>query len=184
MTDLALRQRPELSRQRSERDAAQDVAQAAKDARLPSISAAGSAGVVPIRNVHFEHDYAAADVNVNLPLFAGGLYRAKQREAELQAGDVDAALRETENDIVRDVRLAWLEAAHARERIALTTSLLENSNIVLDLAHTRFKQGLSSIVELNQAELSQVSAEIAHTNAEYDYRVRRDILDYQTGSLR
>ena len=184
LTDLALRQRPELTRQRSERDAAQDVATAAKDARLPSISATGSAGVVPIRNVHFDHDYAAADVNVNLPLFAGGLYRAKQREAELQAGDVDAALREAENEVIRDVRLAWLEAGHARERIALTTSLLENSNSVLELAHARFKQGLSSIVELNQAELSQVSAEIAHTNAEYDYRIRRDILDYQTGSLR
>ena len=77
-----------------------------------------------------------------------------------------------------------LEAAHARERIALTTSLLENSNSALDLAHARFGQGLSSIVELNQAELSQVSAEIAHTMAEYDYRLRRDILDFQTGSLR
>jgi outer membrane protein len=184
LTDLALRQRPELQRQRSERDAARDTAQAAQDSRRPTISAIGAAGVVPIRDEHFEHDYAAAGVNVNLPLFAGGLYRARQREAELQAEGADALLREQEDDVVRDVRIAWLEAGHARDRIALTASLLESASATLDLAHVRFDQGLSSIVELNQAELSQVSAEIAHTTAEYDYRVRRDILDYQTGSLR
>jgi len=179
LTDLALRQRPELEAQRAERDAAQSLARAAKDSRLPTISAVGAAGVVPVGDEHFEHTFAAAGVNVNVPLFAGGLYRARQREAELQA-----ALQDTENNCIRDVRLAWLEASHARERIALTASLLENANAALDLAQVRFHQGLSSIVELNQAELAQVSAEIARTNAEYDYRVRRDILDYQTGSLR
>jgi outer membrane protein len=183
LVDLALRDRPELLGQRSERDAAQDIAQAAKDARLPTLSALGSAGIVPVRNVHFEQNYAAAGVNLNLPLFTGGLYRARQREAEFQAGAATAALSEMENNIIRDLRLAWLEAGHARERIALTASLLESATSALDLAHARFDQGLSSIVELNQSELAQVSAEIAHTNAEYEYRVRRDILNYQIGSL-
>jgi outer membrane protein len=183
LTDLALRQRPDLLRQRAERDASLDLARAARDSRLPTISALGTAGVVPVHDAHFEHDYAAVGVNVNLPIFAGGLYRARQREAELQADDADASLSEAENNVIRDVRVAWFEASHAHHRIALTASLLDNSSAALDLAHARFEQGLSSIVELNQAELSEVSAEIAHTNAEYDYRVRRDILDYQTGSL-
>jgi outer membrane protein len=183
LVDLALRDRPELLGQRSERDAAQDIARAAKDSRLPTVSALGSAGIVPVRNNHFEQDYAAAGVNLNLPLFTGGLYRARQREAEFQAGAATAALSEMENNIIRDLRLAWLEAGHARERIALTASLLESATSALDLAHARFDQGLSSIIELNQSELAQVSAEIAHTNAEYEYRVRRDILNYQIGSL-
>jgi outer membrane protein len=184
LTDLALRQRPELLRQRSERDSAQNLARAARDSRLPTVSALGAAGIVPVHDEHFEHTYAAVGVNVNLPLFAGGLYRARQREAELAASDADASLQEAENNVIRDVRLAWLEARHAHERIALTASLLENTSAALDLAQVRFAQGLSSIIELNQAELAEVSAEIAHTNAEYDYRMRRDILDYQTGSLR
>ena len=183
LTDLALRQRPELVRQRAERDAFQGVARAAKDSRLPTIAALGTAGVVPVHDIHFEHNYAAVGVNVNLPLFAGGLYRARQREAELQASDADASLLETENTIVRDVRLAWIEAGQARERISLTSSLRENASAALELAHLRFEQGLSSIVELNQAELAEVSAELAYANTQYDYRVRRDILDYQTGSL-
>jgi outer membrane protein len=183
LTELALRQRPELLEQRSEHEAAQAAARAAADARRPTIAAIGSAGVVPIRNDHFEHDYAAGGVNLNVPLFAGGSYVARQREAELQADAAEAALREEENNVVREVRVAWLQAAHARERVTLTASLLENSNAVVDLAQARFGQGINSIIELNQAQLSQVSAEIAHANAQYDYRMQRDILDFQTGSL-
>ena len=184
LTDLALRQRPEIMRQRAEDEALQDLARAARDSRLPTISAMGSAGLVPVHDAHFEHNYAAAGVNVNLPLFTGGLYRARQREAELQASSAEASLQESENNLIREVRLAWLEARHAHERIALTASLLDNAKAALDLAQVRFEQGLSSIIELNQAELALVSAEIAYTNVKYDYRVRRDILDFQTGSLR
>jgi outer membrane protein len=183
LEDEALRQRPELAGQRFERDAAQDLARAAQDARLPTVSAAGTAGTTPIGQEHFERNYAAAGVNVNVPLFAGGLYAARQREAELQASGADAVLRDAENNVVRDVQIAWLEAGHAFERIALSASLLENADAALALARARFEQGLSSIVELNQAELTQISAAIGHTNAEYDYRLRRDILAFQTGTL-
>jgi outer membrane protein len=183
LQQLALRQRPELQRQRSEGDAARAMARAARDARLPTISIAAATGVVPNNDSHFQRDYAAGGINLNLPLFAGGLYRARQHEAELQANAAEAALVDQQNNAVRDVRLAWLEAGHAHERIALTASLLDNTNAALSLARARFDQGLSSIVELNQAELAQVSAEISHASAEYDYRMRREILDYETGSL-
>jgi outer membrane protein len=184
LADLALQQRPEILRQRAVRDAAHNLASAAADARLPVISALAAAGEVPVRDNHFEQNYAAAGVNVSVPLFAGGLYQARQREAELEAGAADAAVVEEELNLVREVRLAWLEADHARARIALTASLLANAGAAFDLARARFAQGLISIVDLNQAELAQVSAAIANANAKYDYQMRRDILDFQTGNLR
>jgi outer membrane protein len=184
LTSLALAQRPELARYRAEADAARATARAARDARLPTVSVMASAGYIPIEHPQFDTKYAAGGVNLNIPLFAGGLYRARQREAELQASVADAATQETINTITRDVRLAWLEAVHARERIGLTASLLENANAALTLARARFDQGLTSTVELTQAELAQTSAEIAQSTADYAYRVRRDILDFQTGTLR
>ena len=184
LEEEALRRRPELRRLQAEQEAARSAARAARDSRLPTIMALGTAGVVPVGSVqHFEHDYAAAGVNVNLPLFTGGLYRAREREAELQAEDADASLQQEENDILRDVRLAWLEASHARERVALSANLLENASAALELARARFDKGLSSILELNQADLAKLSAEIAHTNAQYDFKVRCYVLDFQTGSL-
>jgi outer membrane protein len=181
---LALARRPDLAQQRFERDASRRFARAQHGLSYPTISAFGSAGIVPLHDEHFVHEYAAAGVNLNLPLFAGGLNRAKQREADLLADAADAALADAENNAIRDVRVAWLEAGHARERIILTAHLLASANAALDLARARYEQGLSSIVELSQAELSLTSAALAHATAEYEYRARRDLLDYQTGDLR
>ena len=49
------------------------------------------------------------------------------------------------------------------------------------LAQTRYKLGLSSIVELSQAQLQQTEAEITHTNAQYQYRLTLAALKFQTG---
>lgn len=184
LTDLALKQRPELTRQRAEGQAAKSMALAARDARLPTVSLLAAGGYVPTNDPHFERKYAVAGVNLNLPLFAGGLYRARQREAELASNASDAVLKDQQNAAMRDVKLAWLEAGSAHRRIALTASLLDSATAALTLAQSRFDQGISSIVELNQAELAQTSAGIAHATADYSYRVRRDMLDYATGSLR
>jgi outer membrane protein len=44
--------------------------------------------------------------------------------------------------------------------------------------------GLGSIVELSQAELNETEAEIARTNARYDYQGQFAALNYQMGLLR
>jgi outer membrane protein len=54
----------------------------------------------------------------------------------------------------------------------------------MDLARGRYDLGLSSIVELSQAQLNLTSAQIANTTAQYDYQTERAILDYQVGALR
>jgi hypothetical protein len=43
------------------------------------------------------------------------------------------------------------------------------------------KLGLSSIVELSQAQLQQTEAEITNTNAQYQYRLTLAVLNFQTG---
>lgn len=180
----ALQARPELQRQRAEAEALRAAARAARDATRPTLSLVASAGYTPMDDPRFERKYSAGALNLSVPLFAGGIYRSRERQASAQAEAAEAALQDRSNLVVRDVRLAWLEAGHARERMALTQSLLENAEAALTLARSRFEQGLSSTVELTQAELARTSAEIARTTADFSYRVRRTILDYQTGALR
>ena len=52
----------------------------------------------------------------------------------------------------------------------------------LQLAQARYKLGLSSIVELSQAELQQTSAQIDNTEAQYRYRLALATLNYQIGT--
>ena len=62
--------------------------------------------------------------------------------------------------------------------------LLENAKRSYNLAEARYKNGVSSIVELNQAELNKISAEIAYANTKYEYLLRRSALNFQTGGLK
>jgi outer membrane protein len=57
--------------------------------------------------------------------------------------------------------------------------LLDQSNLALDLAQTRYKIGLSSIVELSQAQLQQTQAEINNVQAGYEYRFALADLRFQ-----
>jgi outer membrane protein len=54
----------------------------------------------------------------------------------------------------------------------------------LDLAQQRYNLGLSSIVELTQAQLNQTRAQIEQATARYEYQARASALKYQTGALR
>jgi outer membrane protein len=83
---------------------------------------------------------------------------------------------------VRDVRTAWLAANTAYQRVSVTGELVKQANLAMQLAQTRYRLGLSSIVELSQAQLQQTEAEISNTNASYQYRLALATLAYETGA--
>jgi outer membrane protein len=183
LVQQALRDRPDLLRLRHERDAALGFTRAEKALHYPTISAVGSAGVVPVGDPTLRDNYAAAGVIMNVPLYVGGLYLARQREAELRAKAATATLRDGENNAIRDVRIAWLNTQNAYERLQITARLAEHAALAFDLAQARYHAGLSSIVEFNQAQLNKISADITYANTKYEYLLQQAALSYQTGSL-
>jgi outer membrane protein len=180
----ALRNRPDLLAVRSELEAAQKFARAERALHYPTISALASVGVTPIRPSQLEENYAAAGVVLGLPLYAGGQYSARQKEAELRSQAAAESVRESENNVIRDVQVTWLNARNALERLEIARKLLENAKQSLALAQARYTEGISSMVEVNQAQLSEVSAEIAYANTRYEYLLQRSALSFETGSLR
>ena len=72
----------------------------------------------------------------------------------------------------------------AFQRLDLTNQLLDQATQALDLAEARYNLGLSSIVELTQAQLNKTRAEIEQASARYDYQARIAALRYQTGELK
>jgi len=178
----ALNMRPDLVSAREQHEAALKFAKAERALRYPSVSAVGSAGVVPIHDPQLPDNYAAAGVIMNIPLFSGGLYSARQREAELRAEAIAASMRDLENNVIRDVHIAWLNAQNAFDRNRITGRLLENAKESWNLAQARYQNGLSSIVELNQAELNLISSEISFATTRYEYLIQRSALNFQVGT--
>jgi outer membrane protein len=180
----ALQDRPELKDLRLEVSAAERTAKAEHFLNYPTIAVLGTAGFVPAGEAAVPGRYGAIGVNLNIPIFNGGLFRARQTEAELKAKAANENVNDLANRVTRDVRVAYLNAQTAFDRVGLTDQLLKQAQLALDLARGRYDLGLSSIVELSQAQLNLTSAQIGTASARYDYQTQRSILDYQIGALR
>jgi outer membrane protein len=179
----AFSHRPELLALEFESESADKLHQSDRDQNLPTISAIGAYGDSPIRDDRVYGPYAAVGVNVQIPIFNGFLFSAKSREADLRARAVRQRASDLRNTISRDVRTSWLSATTAFDRVNVSEQLLAQANQALDLAQTRYKLGLSSIVELSQAQLQQTQADIGNAQAEFDYRLALSVLRYQTTGL-
>jgi outer membrane protein len=184
LTQLALGQRPDLQALHYSQQAAVKFSHAQRDQMLPTISAAGTVGSVAIRPsaYYLTNWWGGVGVNMNIPIFNGFLYSAQAKEASIRAQAVSEQSRDLRDRIVRDVRTAWLAANTAYQRVAVTDELLKEANLALSLAQTRYRLGLSSIVELSQAQFQQTDAAIGNTDAQYQYRLALATLNYQTGA--
>src|SRR6185437_2139606 len=183
LIDEALRNRPELESLRNQRDAALRVARSLRDARFPTISAVIASGDAPSHDVRLPDTYTAGGLQLSVPLFAGGFYEARQHEAEYRARVAGEALRAFEDDVTRDVRIAWLNLNSSRERFRTTQQLSRYASDAYQLAEARYKAGSSSIVELSQAQLELTSAQIGEAGAQYDVRIQESALNFQIGEL-
>jgi len=185
LVQLALQQRPDLQALNYAQQAAVKFSKAERDQKLPTISAMGTAGGTPIRpdgTYYLTNWWGGVGVNVNVPIFNGFLYSAQEQEARLRAQADAEQSRDLRDSIVRDVRTAWLAAQTAYQKVGVSEELLKQANLALGLAQTRYKLGLSSIVELSQTQYQQIDAAIGNTNAQYQYRLALATLNYQIGA--
>jgi outer membrane protein len=178
----ALNQRPEVLALQDQVTSAEKFGHAEHDLWRPTISAIGSAGAVPVRNDSLPSWYGAVGVNVNIPVFNGFLYNARAKNADLQTEVARQRLLDVRNNIARDVRTAWQQSQQVFERLGVTQQLRDQANLALNLAQSRYNLGLGSIVELGQAELQKTEADIADTDAQYQYRLTRLVLAYTIGA--
>ncbi len=180
----ALKNRPEIVSQGLDVRSAQSYATAERDLWFPTISAAGVTGVVPYRQDNLTSRYAAAGFNVTVPIFNGRLFNAEHTEAAARARAQEQFLRGLQNRIAQNVRTAWLNVNSAYQRLTLTQQLLDQSTQALDLAKGRYQLGLSSIIELSQAQLTLTEAQVEQVSAQYDYESQTANLNYQLGRVK
>jgi outer membrane protein len=180
----ALQQRPEIAALQNEVESARRFAGAEHDLWRPTVGALGVVGLAPVRDDHIANWYGAVGVNINVPVFNGWLYNARAKTADLQTEVNRQRLMDARNKIARDVRNAWQDSNSAYERLSVTQQFREQASLSLDLAQARYNLGLGSIVEFTQAELQATEAEIADTDARYQYRLTQLVLAYTAGAVK
>jgi outer membrane protein len=185
LVKLAVEQRPDLLALNYEEQAAKKYTHAQRDQMLPVIRTNGVVGITPVRTDQYftSNWFGAVGLDLKVPIFNGFLYSAQTAEAEDRARAAQENLRDLQDRVVRDVRDASLQTHTSYEKIAVTEKFLDAANLGLRLAQARYKLGLSSIVELSQAQLAQTQASIENVNARFEYELSLAALNYQLGNL-
>jgi outer membrane protein len=183
LIEQAIQNRPDLQSLKLSEQAAHRFSKAQHEQLLPTINALGLVGGTPVGSSQYFNSnwYGAVGGNVSVPIFNGFRLSAQASEATLQAKAASEQTRALREQVARDVRTAWLNANTASQRVAVTHQLLKQANTALDLAKTRYDLGLSSIVELSQAELQQTEAAIGNANARSQYGLAISTLNFQVG---
>lgn len=176
-------QRADLSALQAQQKAARQFASAEKRLSYPTLNLLAAAGQIPYHDHTLHNDYAVAGFNLNIPVFNGGLYSARRAEADLEASARSRDVQQLQLEVSEQVRNAWYRADEAYRSLDVTHRLVVQSREALRLAQDRYEAGLGSIVELNEAQLNETSAEITAADATYTYLARRAELDFATGRL-
>ncbi|HEV2644973.1 MAG TPA: TolC family protein [Acidobacteriaceae bacterium] len=178
----AFQSRPDLASLNEDLAGAKKFSAAEHDLNRPTIEALGTVGGAPVRSDKITSSwYGAIGLNLTIPVFNGFLYSARAKEADLRANAAEQEVQQLRQNIARDIRTSVLRAQSNFQRITVTRELLDQANSAFDLAQTRYKFGLSSIVELSQAQLAQTEAQIDYATARYSYQGSLSTLRFQTG---
>ena len=179
----ALQQRADLNAVQAQQQAADAFAESERRLSFPTLNVLGAAGQIPYRDHTLHDSYAAAGFNLNIPIFNGGLFAARRAEAELESTARRRDVDQVKLQVNEQVRDAWYRAEEAYQTLDVSARLIAQSREALRLAQDRYEAGLGSIVELNEAQLNETSAEITSADATYTYLSRRAELDFASGLL-
>jgi outer membrane protein len=183
----AVQNRPELADLRLRYQAAQKFEAAEKDLKRPNLTLIAVAGALPYLDQNprvAPEGYEGAAINLDIPIFNGHLFSAREDAAHDEALAANQRLRDLQQQVEHDVRVAWLAANTAYQRIPVTVQLVSQAQLARDLAQGRYDLGLASIVELTQSQLNLTQAQIENVGAQYDYQSAYAELQYAIGALR
>jgi len=168
LVDQALSVRPELDASAARISSMQGQVSLARSGWLPSLSARASIdyytnNIWPIPN-NFR-----AGARLNWNVFPGMQAQGAIREAKGQKAIAEAEHRATQLSITSDVTSAWLNATAKWKQVGVATSLLALASENLDLATARYENGVSDLVEYNDAIVKKLDAEDTLVNAVFGY---------------
>ena len=155
-------QHPGLIAAREAVKAAQASVRAAQAGRLPQLSASGQAGYSENSEVSGGEDSYRASVEVDQVLYDGGNTRSAVRLAEADAALALAEARQSEADILYNLRVAFADLLWAQEQIGLLEQIRQRRADNVEMVDLRYQGGQEhqGSLALNQAALKEAETDL------------------------
>jgi outer membrane protein TolC len=172
--DEALKNRPEMLKGDTDREAAQARVRTEESNYYPTISAAGAYNwangtqeMGPFKG-DIQNSWNAG-VTLTVPLFQGGLTKGRVSEARANLLALEAQRDAIRQTILLEVNQAYADLEGAIARVAAMETSLKNAQESLELAQGRYEAGVGPYIEVTDAQLAAVNVETDRIQALYDY---------------
>lgn len=135
----------------------------------PSINLIGNTG---FKNgfqpeiMQYRYNYAAG-VGVSIPIYDGGRQRRQVKLAESETRQQELGIETLDNQYRKDIEQALSDIRSNQERLQHTEGQISAAREALRIAQSRFKNGISTNVELLNANTNLQKVELARIQYEY-----------------
>ncbi len=153
-------------------DAARALRQAAWNERLPALQVDADYGTIGQTFDGAKGTFSVA-ANVRMPLFDAKRVQARVREADAALGQRESELADFRARIDYDVRAAFLDVKAAEEQVETTQSAVTLANEELKQARDRFAAGVTSNIEVVQAQESVATATESYISSLYAHNLAK-----------
>ena len=146
---------------------------AARAELLPNLEFLGDYGVSGITPTNTDLPTRRAAVQLNVPIFNGGLTRGRIAVAASQERQSELELSSTRGQIEEDVRLAFAALHTTADGVRAADKLLELAQRELEMARDRFRAGVADNLEVISAQTALAEARAAQVTALAQYNATR-----------
>lgn len=166
---LAYARRPELQTFEANIRQAQERVSFERKARRPNAVINGNYHYTPDAT-GFAANRTSWDVTANLSIsvFDSGLIKSRIRGAQDELDVLTAQRDQSRQAVAREVRAALLNLQEAETRRTSTAANTDQAREALRIARVRYQAGVSTTVEVTDAEVALTQAQTNQVNAEYD----------------
>jgi outer membrane protein TolC len=170
----ALHQRPDLQALQLQQEVSAQQTSLAKAARLPNVSIIGQYQVQSqARKFDFVNAYwpsaSFAGAQVVLPLFTGHSNQAKIRQAQLAQQQSGIRITEAQQTLKTTVKQVIANLKETHDRMQTQLKVKEAAKLSYDIVQYRYEKGVTSRLELTDAELALTAAQLNYLEAVFEY---------------
>lgn len=120
-------------------------------------------------------------VNFKLPLFNGFATTSRVKQLECELGQREREVEDVKRKIRVELKRLLLDIEEAKKRADAQALSVKNASMILKTTEERYKAGVSSQIELNDATLLYSSARFGYLTAVFDYLSILADLEYAVG---
>ena len=122
-------------------------------------------------------------IGVSIPIFDNGSTEAAAERAQLAKNDAQLSLENAKQAVALDVRRAYLDFESAQQQLAAAEAQQKAAALAVTTAQQRYQLGAGTLLDVTQAQASEVQAASALVNARYTLVFQQATMSYSTGTM-